>query len=439
MTTIIDRRIITNIFIQYSGICLITILAIFPIWRWYPYAQFTSGIGIFLSAGQAAGLMGAVLFAVNFILSARFPFLEILFNGQNRVYVIHHLLGSIALGLLIAHPLAIVTSYLAVNPATALRLLIPNPENMPVFFGSSSLVLIMVLLFITFYIKLPYNRWKKTHTYLGLPLFLASAHIYLIPSTTAIDPILRTYMLCLYALGIFSYSYRVIFNRVLVHKYKYKVIQISFPHPEIIDIRMAPAATPIKYTPGQFIFIDFRSLEITRETHPFTISSGNRDKYLNITVKALGDFTETIKLLRPGSDVNIEGPFGRFSYLNAIHNRQIWIAGGIGITPFLSMARSLTPEVNYRIDLYYVVKTKPELIYLTELKHISHRISKFTIHTHISQHSGRFTLGDIKTEKKSNHEYYICGPVGMMRDLRHNLTKSGIPNYLIHTEEFSIT
>jgi ferredoxin-NADP reductase len=107
----------------------------------------------------------------------------------------------------------------------------------------------------------------------------------------------------------------------------------------------------VEFQAGQFVYATFHQSEIPREPHPFTIASAPGGDHLRIVVKRFGDFTSSMMSLRPGCAVWLEGPFGRFCLEGDPVNAQTWIAGGIGITPFLSWARSL--ERALPVDLYY--------------------------------------------------------------------------------------
>src|SRR6185436_3048157 len=88
--------------------------------------------------------------------------------------------------------------------------------------------------------------------------------------------------------------------------------------------------------------LSIRAGEISNQFHPFSITSAPAERTLRITVKAIGDYTNALRrLLDEGAEAIVEGPFGSFSNAGLPQPRQIWAAGGIGVTPFLSMARSL--------------------------------------------------------------------------------------------------
>ena len=106
------------------------------------------------------------------------------------------------------------------------------------------------------------------------------------------------------------------------------------------EISMVPEHKPIKYKSGQFVFVRFYNQRLTKESHTFSIASKSNDETLRIVVKKLGDYTSNMEELKVGDKVAVEGPYGRFNYKNYSRD-QVWIAGGIGITPFLGMVRDL--------------------------------------------------------------------------------------------------
>ena len=152
----------------------------------------------------------------------------------------------------------------------------------------------------------------------------------------------------------------------------------------------------------------------------------------------VGDYTSLLKKLTKDTPVKLEGPYGRFCYHYHGKN-QIWIAGGIGITPFLSMAGSLN-DPSYNIDLFYSVHNQQEAIYLNELVHISSRIKGFRVFPFYTEAQGRLnaeivqaTVGNLKGK-----EIFLCGPPPMMKALRSQFNKLKVHNRKIHSEEFQL-
>jgi predicted ferric reductase len=423
------------------GIILIVILAVIPLGLWFflkPLAdRFTSTSITFRSLGQVTGLLGMALLSINFILAARFRFLDKLFNGLNHVYIKHHLIGALTFCLLFFHPIFLTVQFLLISLKSSF-IFIFSIQDWPTNFGKLSLIIFIGLMVITFYLNFKYQNWKNTHKYLGLVLFLGGLHMLLVPSDISNNVILKYYMLSLAVLGALSYSYRTIFGVYKKREFKYKLEKVRRINDSIIEIELIPLARKIKFQPGQFIFLRFENDGILSESHPFSITSSPTSDNLFLGIKTLGDYTSMIYLLKPGAVALIEGPFGTFSYLKAESKRQIWMAGGIGITPFLSMARQMVG--NYKIDLYYSVKNVSEAAFTGELAEISRRNNDFKFHEHFSDQDGYLSANLIAKNNQdiSNAEIFLCGPAGFMRGLRNQFIGLGFGNSRIHSEEFSL-
>jgi predicted ferric reductase len=207
---------------------------------------------------------------------------------------------------------------------------------------------------------------------------------------------------------------------------------------------MKPVGERMSYKPGQFIFIRFAKsgTKLSKEWHPFSISSGDKDGLLQVSVKGLGDYTNSLMQIKNGAVAKIEGAYGRFSYNNFKNMNQIWVAGGIGITPFISMAKSL-PDSGYKIDLYYSVKTVSELIDWEKLygaAMVSN--NNFRVMPYMGDRTREHLTADfIEKNSGSLHgkDIFICGPPPMMQSLRKQFKTKGVPGARIHSEEFAMS
>jgi len=97
------------------------------------------------------------------------------------------------------------------------------------------------------------------------------------------------------------------------------------------------------YLPGQCMFLTPLSHEVPREEHPFIISSSPAvRKVISATIKASGEFTRQAGCLSQGDRVLVDGPYGNFSFLaRSYTSRFVFIAGGVAVTPLMSMLRFL--------------------------------------------------------------------------------------------------
>jgi predicted ferric reductase len=208
----------------------------------------------------------------------------------------------------------------------------------------------------------------------------------------------------------------------------------------------------IKYQPGQFGFFSFRSDEIVEEEHPFSISSGNTVDHMSITVKELGDFTRQIKHLKAGDKVYVDAPYGRFSYLNHMNEKDlVFIAGGVGITPMISMLRHMMAfEPNRKVTLLWGMNLLSDYIMKVEFEKILDAMPNMTIIPVIAQdkeyqgekgyidHEKLQRLLQEQLLKPSSTGYYLCGPPVLMDNSIANLKKLGVNDKYIHFERFSL-
>lgn len=421
---------------QNLGIFFILSIQIIALFLLVPNLSFSEN-NLILFFGKLFGIIGMSLFATSLILSARYRFLENIFFGLNKVYERHGQIGKIAFYLMLLHPFFIFYSYFGnFDFKQFLNFIKPGPNNFAIGLGTIGLILIIILISLTIYFRPKYHIWKKTHKFMGLAFFFGGLHAFLVPSDIANFLPLKIYMLTLSGVAIFSYLYHTVLGFVTTKKYKYIVSEVLDLGENIIEVKLKPVKDKIDFISGQFAFISFLDKNIGKESHPFSFSSKEDNDQISFTIKNLGDYTSQIKNLKIGTGALIEGPFGKFSYKEAVNKKQIWIAGGIGITPFLSMAKSINPQSDYEIDLYYCVRNEKEAVYLKELLSIEN--SKVKVISHFSDNIGFINSNFIKEnsglEEKS---IFICSPVPMIKALKNQFKKEGKLNF-IHSEEFSL-
>ena len=421
-------------------------------------------ISVMLNLGKVTGLVGMVLYALNLVYSTRLRFIEELFGGLNRVYIANHIVGGLALVFLAFHPVFLSLQYITSSLRESAFMLIPHDlvpikalfdtnntlhfdvlQQWAIFFGIIALWGMVILLIITFYIKLPYQIWAFTHKFLGLAFFLGGLHVLFITSDTSNNNLLKFYILGISLIGLGAFVYRTLMPKILIRRFKYRVANVYSPNPGIVKIGLNPINKIMPYKPGQFVFIRFLRTgipELPAEWHPFSISSAPGDAMLEITTISLGDYSSKLAKLNPNTMAEIEGAYGKFTYYNYDNFNQIWIAGGIGITPFISMAKSL-PATGFSIDLYYSVKTESELVDWDSLAQIAKNANgSFRLIPFIADKQQGFLSVDFIRQYSGsfeNKEVFICGPPPMMKSLKNQFIKVGVKKSKIHSEEFAMS
>ena len=419
-------------------LCLVFILLVLWLLGSPLSLRFSSLNQTLTSFGQISGLAGFFLLCLVIILKSRLHFFEKYFGGMNRVYIIHHDLGGIAFILIMFHPIFLTVKYLLLSTQSAAMFLLPG-KDIYITAGIIAFLFLSLFLVITFYLNLPYHLWKKTHAFLIIVFIISIFHSFFIYSDLLVNLSLKLYVGFFVIAGIAFTIYQLLAKFNLVGKTRYVVIGVRRLSDQVSEIELKPRGVGIKYLPGQFVFVNFKSKSISKEAHPYSITSCPEEDTLKITVKNLGDYTGRFHLLQKGDLAYLEGPFGHFSMERFPNKFQLWIAGGVGITPFLSMAQSLKDDT-LDVYLYYSVLDKKGLIEAEKLQNIAHKNPAFHVVFFLFNEKGLLTAEILKKEVPNleKREIFICGPGKMMSSLRRQLVALDIDNNSIHTEEFSL-
>lgn len=419
---------------------IVVILSVIPVIIWafmMPLgARFADLNSITTSLGQILGLVGMALFSINLILAGRFKLLDRYFKGLDKVYAHHSKIGAISFSMLLLHPLFLVVKYIFISTKQAALFFVPFVD-LNITWGIISLLIMIILISFTFYIKLKYNTWKMSHYYMKLAFFFAVLHTFLISSDISRNNLLRYYILFLVIVAAVVSIRKVIVDKLSLVKYKYKVKNVLQLNKDIVEIEMEPLGEKMTFKAGQFAFFSFLSQNVSAESHPYSLSSSNSNDNLKITVKNLGDFTSSLINLKINDGVIIEGAYGNFSYRNVTNKNQIWIAGGIGVTPFYSMAQNLSE--GYNIDFYYSVKEASDAVYVKELQDISLKNPNFKFNLWAANVKGYINAGVMVNISGGceGKDIFFCGPSALMESLKTQFVSLGVDSKDIHYEDFS--
>lgn len=427
----------------YQAFILLFFITSIPIWLWLRVQTITAGnVGSLVAGiGELAGIVGTVLFSLTLALSARPTFLEKIFGGLNKLYDYHSKIGQIAFVLLLIHPLLLLSRY-ATNIQSAAEFFSLS-GNWQQNFGIISLYLSIVVIVMTLYLRPKYHIWKFIHKFLGLALFIGALHIYLSPSYVLNSSFaLRVYVLGWAIFGISIWLYRSVLGKKFTKVYEYIVSKSIDLNKNITEIELSPKnpSKKVDFTPGQFVFVSFRNEKISKEEHPFSITSLPEDENITLAIKTLGNYTNILKdRIEVWDKVYIEEAFGTFSYSNYKREKQIWIAGGIGVTPFISMAKDLLHNKHYNIHMYYAVRNESEAVYLNVLQNIENNVENFSVEPFFSDEHGFITAEYISS---NTHDVYerdilICAPQTMIQSLKNGFRKFNISNNHLFSEEFN--
>jgi predicted ferric reductase len=395
--------------------------------------------------GMASALTGFGLMSLQFVLSSRLrPLTEPI--GLVQMVRWHRAIGIVTLGLLLAHPFLV--SFGDHKP----DLLNPLRAPWPVVLGQAALLLLLAhtaAALLRPKLGIDYVLWRRIHKGAYLIFALGFIHSFIQGDDlkSHLLQIIRIVLLCVVG-AVFFHAH---FGRPRrLRRNVYQVVNLIEETQDTTTVVLGPVVgRPFSHLPGQFMFLTPLSSEIPREEHPFTISSSPNGKdYVSATIKTSGDFTAQLRRLQPGDPMLVDGPYGKFSFLAQPHPSQfVFIGAGVGITPLMSMLRSLR-EAGDKIPclLIYGSRTDRDIIFKLELEEMESSMNLRVIHV-LSQPSREWKgeKGRVGHDILRRHvmrfrtaAFYVCGPPPMMDVVIRSLVALGVAAAQIYCEEFSL-
>jgi len=390
---------------------------------------------------QLSGLSAVILFGINFLLATRFYFIESLFGGLDKMYKFHKMVGRIAFTLAWAHPvLLLVKGFTGIESIN--KYFIPG-GNYRWNMGMIALYIMTLLVLFSVTKFLPYQIWKNSHRFMVFVMVFVFLHINNAPGTLRDNDLLRLWIMGWTILAILCWLYIELLYERIGPVFYYKVARINTLG-AITELYLEPQNKPITFYAGQFAFISFlNNKEIKSEFHPFGLSSNPHEYYIRISAKNVGDYTSTLNKAKVGDLVKLIGPYGYFTRERLInYKNQIWIAGGIGITPFLSMlAMEKDEPTGNKINFFYSTKTTEELVYKDELLKGSENLTDLKLNFNVDADNGFLTAEKIKANVDFEIKYariLLCGPKAMMYSLKKQFIEIGLKEEQIIFEDFAL-
>lgn len=380
--------------------------------------------------GDWLGWLGAGLLSSSLLLVIREPPIVRWFGGLQRMYRWHHALGIFACVVLVAHPLMLASSVSASGATRAWQLLTPArwfPSNA---LGWISLFGLLAGLSASVLWRIRYAVWRRLHFLLSLAVLLGIAHVYAYSG-------LATGLLLVAVPSILALGWRVLrIDRGLGAR-PYEVDSVAQIAARTTEIVLRPLAVPLAVAPGQFVMVAFfagPSYRGCSEFHPYTACDVRADGSLALGIKALGDCTSKMQRLERGVAARVQGPYGKF-LADALRSPSLWIAGGIGVTPFIAKLRA--GDLESRTDLIYTYRHPEVAAYLNELREHAEHQPLFGLRTLVVQEDLRavFALFE-NVEDLRSRQVYLSGPALFVRAVVEEMHRRSIPRSNIHVEEF---
>src|SRR5690606_38744136 len=230
------------------------------------------------------------------------------------------------------------------------------PPDWTRFVRQASFVGLMLIVMLSLNRKIEYSSWRWWHRLAGPILLIVVLHALSIKSPIALASPAGVWIAGLASLGLLGAAYKTLLYPMLGNHAEYEVVSVT-PGSSAAQIDFRPTSRPIAFVPGQFGFLRMK-VEGLREPHPFTIAAGaDNEGRISFVIRALGDYTsKLVSEAAPGMRADVYAPYGRFMRRSDA-TREIWIAGGVGISPFIAWMRDEAAGGFDRVTLFYLYTT----------------------------------------------------------------------------------
>jgi len=436
---------------RYLGLVLVILLA-----GWL--VSLAPGDLAVAAPGDFWSLRGTLIYGTGFlaiggmsvamILAARPVRLERLLGGLDQFYRLHRKLGIAGVLFGVAHWLLEIVPKWIVGRGWLARPQRGGDDGAPVplenwhdlakELGEWGLYLILALVVVALWRRIPYRHFARLHrlTPIAFLLLVFHAVVFMPPDywTKVAGPLAALLMAGGVVAAVLSLTGRIGFTRrALGH-----VESLRRHEDRVLEVHCQFETPWAGHESGQFVFATFHPDE---GAHPFTVvSSWTGDGRLALAIKELGDYTSALpERLSVGDPVTIEGPYGRFNF-DGPRERQIWVAGGIGITPFISRMQQLSQGGARQrpVDLFYSIDEPTEPL-MTLLRDLAAK-SGVTLHVIVPPRDGFLTAERIAgaAADPAQAEVWFCGPNKFGDSIRKGLRRLGLPPDRFHQEAFEM-
>ena len=414
------------------------------------FALLTSSLpparGFWTEFSVAIGYAGLAMMGLQFGLTARFRYVTEPW-GEDVIYHFHRQLSLIAVALVIAHPLIL----FAVRPELIALL---NSFRAPwrarfAAISTYSLIAIVVTAIWRVKLRIKYETWHITHIVLAIVAVTAGLLHMVGWGRYLVSPQKRALWIALPIFWLALLLYIRIVKPLFILRRPYRVSEVRKERGDTTTLVMHPDGhLGFRFSPGQFGWLTLWGSPFKITGHPFSFSSSSEvtDGSVEMSIRNLGDFTSRIHEVPVGQRIYLDGPYGAFTIGNPA-DMHVLIAGGVGITPMISMLRTLADRNDPRpAILLYGSKDWESITFREELEDLKARLNLTVVHVlrnppaDWTGEKGFITPEVFKRhipQPYADHEYFICGPTKLMDIIEEALSDLNVPISKYHSERYS--
>ncbi|HXG69716.1 MAG TPA: ferric reductase-like transmembrane domain-containing protein [Gemmatimonadaceae bacterium] len=372
-----------------------------------------------------------------------------------RLLRVHRTVGWVLLPLALAHVII-----LFLDDPGRLALLDVRSAPPRALAGSAALVALVLIPATTIFrrrLRLSYEVWRALHLMLTALLIAgAYVHILLVSNYTASQSLRLGLALFVSAAALSIFLLRALRPFRALRRRRFRVSQVREEGARCSTLVLEPEqGEGPAFEPGQFVWIKDAVRPLGLREHPFSVaSSGRRPDRIELTVRALGDFTTSVSCISVGSTLLVDGPYGGWR-LPATRQACCLVAGGVGITPAMSLLRTLADDGDARPLLLLVAsRTWEDVLFHRDLEALCGRLNLRVVYVladgsrptpptaaacQADIRSGMIDgelLAEVAPCVAAEAAWFVCGPPPMMRKLDGDLRALGVNRRAIHLEDY---
>lgn len=404
------------------------------------------GRGFWREFSIGLGFVGLSIMGLQFLLTGRFKMVTAPY-GIDVVYLYHRQISFVGFIFILAH---------VIVPFAATPIMVPllNPLTAPsqILAGMAALLAFTVIMITSLYrqqLSLGYEAWRLLHgTAAVAAVVFALAHIEGVGYYVQ-GPLKRIFWIILVSSWVIALLAVRVGKPLLMLRNPYVVKEVRQERGNTWTLVLLPeAGKGMTFEPGQFAWLKIGESPFSLREHPFSFSGSAMEmSILEISIKELGDFTSRIGNVKPGERVYMDGPYGSFSIDRYMAPGYVFIAGGVGITPIISILKTMADRNDTRpLVLFYANKAWSAVTFREELQKLEQRLNLKVVHILGKAPDGwEGETGRINSAmmalylpgERLGFEYFVCGPDGMQKSVLKCLKQLGVPLHNVQSESFN--
>lgn len=418
--------------------CLLAVIAVSVFGWWQGSSELLSSSDKLIAIARLFGILASISILIEVVLMSRIPLLEKNISLEDTIEL-HRLNGYLLVGMIVGHIVFMTLGY-KTGDSTSLwqQFVYLNTSFEDVFKALIGTIIFFCATILTLGLvrkHLQYELWYATH----LTIYFAILLTFLHQVNSGGDMVRHEW---------FKYFWFAIFGVVfaLLAYYRFAKMFMSAAKHRFVVAGVLEEARGIysiyitgnnvdsyAFIPGQYASWRFLTRGLWYEAHPFSFSQEPGHEMLRITAKASGDFSDKLQHLAPGTPVLVDGPRGAFTSRRANTKSITFIAGGIGVAPFLAKIPGFLRKGRI-VTLLYSVRSSESVAFKEELNTLQKQ--GLRVHVFVTETGNRINDAALKASITKQTTVYICGPNAMTEQLPQKLIAAGLAKEQIITERF---